>query len=495
MDDKERQELKQQLDDLKKQDEKQKEIAEKMKADILADEELTKYFMLPLFYGLIDHALYKDVGYRFYDNMIAEVTKDDATYDIYKKELAYDLSSYNYINKTLNIYTCMAYIEARTLVYLFITSLYDISLIQDEKTKRQKLTQLKMYINDTTKERVYTGIADLLERAILHQKTLLAGQPVKIKEDIIAFEDEIELKLLDYDNNLEIEKTEQNTPISYLKSNVFVAGYLYNMTQIYRKFVLYLLGDDKADFKSFVTFTLEKLDSRHFDTNIYTDYGDIDSYEKRKQTTYDKYTAYVDALIKSDKPITYDDFIKLVAFDDAEREILTREKETDELAGLEKLTKAVETPNSYTFITNRLQNELHTLTKDFTGLTISKKETKGTKKAVVIDAKITYDEELDDALKQAGITEPQKQILNILHVLFKNAEAQDTPITLFDIYRFYAGGDAKRPQKSVLNEIKQNIEVLGKTRLTTQYANGNKFKLKNGEQLEILRIFRTTFSL
>jgi hypothetical protein len=371
------------------------------------------------------------------------------------------------------------------MIRRYIEALYDIDLIQDEKTKDIKI----MFLADFIDERL-PNLNEVLLSTINGFKAIHeANDKVMIASDeeyqkIITSVDYATFKFKD------TIKTKDDV-VNFVKQGLQNESIYHTGFRNINDFTMYALatGTEKQTLANFDNRFKENGATSYTDknkvvitgvffNNIYTDYdtqteAGTQNRIKRSDAVEQKYNALWQLIKTKKEPITLDEVAQILSFNDAEAELLKRKK--DDLAGLEKLTKTAPTPKNYTFITNKIQNELHTLTDDFTGLTLSSKKNKGTAKAIIVDAKIS----LDEAIKSTGIiNELQKQILNIFKSHFK--ENPDTPITLQDIYRYLTGGDKTRPKKEILDTIKQSIDTLSNAKIELQYHTSKKYKGTDG---------------
>ena len=478
--------------------EQEAELLEKIKADILADDEHIYYFLIPL---VLRDAHKKEVPTMTHYEFIAYMTRlvnDPKELLKYKQELEKVLD-FKYIYACSLLYTNTTNARAGEMIKQYIQALYDIDLIQDADIKQLKTIFFKSFLS----ERI-TNIGDIFLKTINGFKAIHNAQDVAIIDDAeyekrINDANYIKFKFKDTINS-------KDDILAFIKQNEKNERTFHLVARNIQDFTAYLLatGTERQ--------TLENYDNRFkengatsyvdknkvmitgvFFRNIYTNY-DVDTEavakgEKVDTTGLDNFTKRLDAVDKkygelwqriqdNNGDITLEELTKLLSFNDAEADLLSKD-EKDELAGLESVSTPIK-PNSMTYTTNKIHQNLskiETLTEinnDILPISLSKK-----KGDIVAIASM---ETMQDAIYKLNLTPFDELILDASKNLFKLNKEINTE----SVCDYITGNTGTRPNKAMLDDIEKSILTLSGKILRLDYGTQKHLKGKHkGEEIEI----------
>ncbi len=441
------------------------EQLEKIKQEILADEEATTMCMLPLFYNLDDVYDIKQISGLFYSSMVVNLKQDKAQYNKLKKELEAKLDE-KYLSKVVGIYNEILNRAENKVLYVVIEALYEISIIKDSKLQEKKLRQFNLFLEDTDND--------------IDNKT---SKKELIKD--ILFMVENTGYFIDY-----------NHYVAQLKGCVNdYLGLTFIATEI-TNFSVYLLSDDNTLYVKYKPFKdaqkTDILGNIYTQENTYTNYNLLTddgkkNYESKHKTINEKFTILKKHLKNErkqnlDEPprkktyTDFNDFINLVAFTDEERDILAK-KEKEEIAELETL-RPKNSNTSYIF-NDKLSNEISNIENNTPTLIVKTtgKELPQDKelKVLISNAEITYKKPINDF---------DMAILETLQAIFIDGNFTFDILMVKEKVAHINTKYAQARGDTLENDIKESIEKMRNTDMTLDISQeiNKTFKIKLADE-------------
>lgn len=462
---------------------------EKIKQEILADEENLIDFIIPLalrdYYSRERPALL----HHEIDIFIQDLKEDASKMQKYKDELAEKLD-FEYLCKTMFLYENTCNIRTDATLFSFIKAFYELDEIKDEKTRKEKI----LFFNELMR----TDHIMLEHAGIFIAGSVNVLKDVRLANGIVAVRDDEDYLKIDfkkYKFNAEIKS--KDDIVKFIKHYKNSEILIYDTNQKVRDFAFYLLGTGTErqtlkDYENRYSYLWVKNDPAFqnivFDgvlyDNIYTNYDvktpdGTENYAKRTDTIIERDRALHNLINTRTKDISLKEILDIITFDAEEKKIFAKEVKDYELADLESASTPIK-PNSMTYITNKVHQNLSKIDA-LTGIDeneqlISLSRKKGD---IVVRASM---ETLQDAIYKLDLTPFDELILNATKNLFK----ENKQINLESIFDHITGNTGGRTNPTTLQDIEKSILTLSGKMIRLDYATKKRFKGKNkGEELEV----------